>query len=133
MRKLAAALPYGRASLCGVHRTSCEHWTNRTHPTNRVHRTKRRDHKGALLALLLGTSLHAETGAQAWLRYAPLDKPPALPAVVVVQGDSPVLLAAREELIRGIRGMTGRTLRIESDTPKEPAIVIRTGNLPPDA
>jgi alpha-glucuronidase len=78
-------------------------------------------------------ALHAETGAQAWLRYAPLDKPPALPAVVVTQGDSPVLLSARDELIRGIRGMTGKTLRIESGSPKEPAITIRTGNLPPDA
>jgi alpha-glucuronidase len=82
---------------------------------------------------LCASALHAETGAQAWLRYAPLDKPPALPAVVVTQGDSPVLLTARDELIRGVRGMTGRTLRIETGTPKEPAIIIRTGNLPPDA
>jgi alpha-glucuronidase len=85
------------------------------------------------LALFLAFGLHAETGRDAWLRYAPLDKPPALPAVVVVNGDSPVLMSARDELIRGVRGMTGRTLRIESGTPNEPAIVIGTGNLAPDA
>jgi len=87
----------------------------------------------ALAALLLAVGLHAETGEQAWLRYAPVEKPPALPAVVVVQGDSAVMLNARDELIRGIRGMTGRTLRVETGTPKETAIVIGTGNLTTDA
>ncbi|HXK02677.1 MAG TPA: alpha-glucuronidase family glycosyl hydrolase, partial [Verrucomicrobiae bacterium] len=83
--------------------------------------------------LLIAASLHAETGYNAWLRYAPLERPPALPAVVVVQGDSPVLVSARDELIRGIRGMTGRTLRIEAGMASEPAIVIGTGNLAADA
>ena len=83
--------------------------------------------------LLIAAALHAETGYNAWLRYAPLDHPPALPAVVVVQGDSPVLISARDELIRGVRGMTGRTLRIDAAMPNEPAIVIGTGNLAADA
>jgi len=82
---------------------------------------------------LLTFALHAETGYNAWLRYAALEKPPALPAVVVVQGDSPVLLRARDELIRGVRGMTGRTLRIETGTPNEPAISLGTGNLTTDS
>ena len=82
---------------------------------------------------LLTFVLHAETGYNAWLRYAALEKPPALPAVVVVQGDSPVLLRARDELIRGVRGMTGRTLRIETGTPNEPAISLGTGNLTTDS
>src|SRR5690242_10929199 len=82
--------------------------------------------------LVLAAALHAETGAQAWLRYAPLDKPPALPAVVTVEGDSPILTTARDELIRGIRGMTGRTLRIVNGVPNEPAIMIRMGNPGPE-
>ena len=63
-------------------------------------------------ALLLGSvqagSLHAETGYDAWLRYAPLEKAAAqkyetFPASVVVLGNSAVLRAAQEELLRGKR------------------------------
>jgi alpha-glucuronidase len=49
------------------------------------------------------------------------------------KGEALVLLTARDELIRGVRGMTGRTLRIETGAPNEPAIVVGTGNLAPDA
>ena len=75
--------------------------------------------------------LHAETGQEAWLRYAPLkdaarSKYASLPASVVVLGDSPVLNKAQEELIRGIRGMLGRTLRAERESVKERAIVLGT-------
>jgi alpha-glucuronidase len=82
------------------------------------------------LRLLLFTTvlgLHAETGSQAWLRYEPLATPPNLPAVLAVPAGSPVLVSARQELIRGIRGMTGRILRVETGTPRENAIVIQTG------
>lgn len=80
-------------------------------------------------------NLHAETGYQAWLRYEPVVTPPALPAVVTVTGDSEVLRTAQAELIRGLRGMTGRILRAESGAPKEAAIVLQTGaaGLAPDA
>jgi alpha-glucuronidase len=75
--------------------------------------------------------LHAEDGRDAWLRYAPLkdaarSKYASLPASVVVLGDSPVLNKAQEELIRGIRGMLGRTLRAERESVKERAIVLGT-------
>jgi len=74
---------------------------------------------------------HAETGEAAWLRYAPLDAQAvrqysALPAVVVKLGDSPVLDSAQAELVRGIRGMLGRTLREEKRLPQEPAILLAT-------
>jgi len=74
---------------------------------------------------------HAETGEAAWLRYAPLDSQAArqyaaLPAVVVKLGDSPVLDSAQAELVRGIHGMLGRTLREEKQLPQEPAIVLAT-------
>jgi alpha-glucuronidase len=69
-----------------------------------------------------------------WLRYAPAPIPANFPAVVATVGDSAVLQSARDELIRGIRGMTGRVLRIESGTPKEPAIELRVEpGLPADA
>ncbi len=74
---------------------------------------------------------HAETGYDAWLRYAPLPQASAqeyksLPAVVVVLGDSVVLKSAQEEMIRGVKEMLGRTLRAESSLPREKAIVLLT-------
>src|SRR5947208_14292401 len=87
------------------------------------------------ICLLLTLSLHAETGYRAWLRYAPLASPPSLPAVVSVTGDSLVLRTAQQELIAGIRGMTGRIPRAQSEAPLEPAIVLQAGaaGLAPDA
>jgi alpha-glucuronidase len=87
------------------------------------------------IVFFLALVLHAETGYDAWLRYERLASPPALPAVVTVSGDSAILQSARQELIRGVRGMTGRTLRAEPGTPHEAAIVLRSGaaGLEPDA
>ncbi len=91
------------------------------------------------LAFFIGLALHAETGRDAWLRYAPT--PANVPAVLATAGGSPLLYSARDEILRGVRGMAGRTLRLESGMPKENAIVIgtlgafpnMTANLPPDA
>jgi alpha-glucuronidase len=71
----------------------------------------------------------AETGQDAWLRYAPLSeaakaKYASLPDRIFVREDSTVLRSARDEMIRGIRGMLGRTLRIDETLSKEPAIVL---------
>jgi alpha-glucuronidase len=84
-----------------------------------------------LLAVFLPGLLRAETGREAWLRYAPLPagdgiKYGSLPATVVGLGDSIVIGKAREEMVRGIRGMLGRTLRLERALPKESAIVLGT-------
>src|ERR1700733_8334603 len=49
-----------------------------------------------------------------------------LPAVVVMLGNSEVEQSAQEELIRGVRGMLGRTERIETALPNENAIVLGT-------
>ena len=85
----------------------------------------------ALALLVLAVSANAETGAAAWLRYAPLDalsapNYSALPAAVVVLGDSPVLSSAQFELIRGVRGMLGRALRAEKSLPAENSIILGT-------
>jgi len=85
-----------------------------------------------LLWFLLASPLRAETADAAWLRYERLDQKitderyAAFPAVVVTAGDSAVISSAREELIRGLRGMLGQTLRIEKKLPKERSILLAT-------
>ncbi len=80
---------------------------------------------------LSGITGWAETGHEAWLRYAPLDAVTAaryanLPASVGVLGESPTINNSQNELISGVRGMLGRTLRLERAMPKERAIVVGT-------
>src|SRR5438105_1640119 len=88
--------------------------------------------KLCILGGILAGSLGAESGANAWLRYDRLSEAAArpyrlaLPAAVASFGDSAVLRTAQSELIRGIRGMLGRTLRIESQVPSGGAILIGT-------
>jgi alpha-glucuronidase len=78
------------------------------------------------------TPLRAETGYNAWLRYAPIDdrasreRYDSLPATVVMLGDSEIVAAAETELVRGVRGMLGRTLRVSKTLPAENAIVLGT-------
>jgi alpha-glucuronidase len=78
---------------------------------------------GALLFLAL--PLQAETGREAWLRYSP-QQVEKIPAVLTTLNTSPIIESARDEILRGIRCMTGKTLRLESGKPKETAIILRT-------
>lgn len=88
--------------------------------------------RAALTALLLTPPLLAESGEEMWLRYAPLEDPARteyrklVPAEIFVAGDSPVIAAARDELIRGIRGMLGRLPRLESHVPSGNSILLGT-------
>src|SRR5262245_33431986 len=106
-----------------------------------------------LVVVSQAAHLSADTGHECWLRYAPIDDDAvhrqyaSLPASVVSFGDSPVIASAREELIRGIRGMLGHTLRVEVRPSQESAFVLATlsdltthspelnpsADLPPDA
>ena len=77
--------------------------------------------------------LHAETGYNAWLRYAPLDEKTAremmteLPPVVTLWSDSPLIESAKTELIRGVSGMLGSTLRVRyGGEPVENTILLGT-------
>jgi len=84
-----------------------------------------------ILPILWCRPVFAETGADAWLRYAPLEpqlaqKYQTIPATAVTLGNSDVLSAARKELVRGVQGMLGRTLRVSSGLPEESTIVIGT-------
>jgi alpha-glucuronidase len=91
-----------------------------------------RDTLCLVCGLLSALTLHAETGYNTWLRYAQLDEPAlaqfreSTPAVIVTLNDTGLEASARDEIIRGIRGMLGRTLRAESVIPKESAIVLGT-------
>ena len=109
--------------------------------------------KLCVFCALVAMGLHAETGRSAWLRYAGLNGASvrqyrdAVPAVVASLGGAAPVESARQEVLRGIRGMLGRTLRVESGAPTESAIVLGTldamrqafpqagldGNLEPDA
>lgn len=93
--------------------------------------------RGALLGLLVVLPVHAsplraETGRDAWLRYERLDAKTVadnyaeFPAIVVALGDSAIVASARDELIRGVRGMLEHTMRSEASLPKERAIILAT-------
>src|ERR1700751_133988 len=74
--------------------------------------------------------LGAETGAEAWLRYAALDPRTAkayeqFPSQAVLLGDSPVLKSAQQELVSGVAQMLGRNLRLGL-RPTEKAILLGT-------
>src|SRR5438309_5017863 len=86
---------------------------------------------GVLFAAVCARPLSAESTHVAWLRYAPIEgraqeNYASLPAAIVRLGDSSVLTTAQGELIRGVRGMLGKTLRAEKDLPREKAIVLGT-------
>jgi alpha-glucuronidase len=83
------------------------------------------------LLMALALPVCAETGYDAWLRWTPLDRAARaeyahFPAAVYAADSGPVIEAARAELARGVRGMLGRTLRIETELRDEDAIVLTT-------
>ena len=118
MERVARATVSLKAPLRAANRS---HW-GRSAPTKLC----------VLWGLVAVVSLHGETGHNAWLRYAELDDGAlrhyreALPTVVTTLNDSTLVESARQELIRGVFGMIGRTLRIEPGVPTEGAIVLGT-------
>jgi alpha-glucuronidase len=84
------------------------------------------------MLLLRGAWLPAETGAEGWLRYAPIQDSrmvaqySSLPAGVLALDDSPVVQSAESELARGMDGMLGRKLRVETTLPSDGAFVLGT-------
>ena len=74
---------------------------------------------------------HTDNGYDAWLRYTPLKEAERakfglFPTTLVARNDSHLLQTAQGELIRGVQGMLGRTLRVEKELSKESAIVMGT-------
>jgi len=85
-----------------------------------------------ILLFLMPYLLHAETGREAWLRYAPLKenlskiKYASIPQDMVLLGDSAILGKARNEMVSGFRGMLGKTLHVNKGLPNNPAIILGT-------
>lgn len=88
-----------------------------------------------IVSTLFLTALHAESGYNSWLRYERLEKPYGVPTVITIMGDTPVLRSAQAELVRGIRGMTGRIPRTATGAANERAITLNPNDasLKPDA
>ncbi|HWX42600.1 MAG TPA: alpha-glucuronidase family glycosyl hydrolase, partial [Blastocatellia bacterium] len=90
-----------------------------------------------LAALVTGITARASSpqpgaGYDAWLRYDAIDEKQAsrysgsVPAFVVKLDDSLLVNTAQDEMIKGVRGMLGRTLRIAGAIPGENAILLGT-------
>ena len=77
---------------------------------------------------------YAEDGHAAWLRYARLEQPAlrrvqnTVPPWVTVVGDAAPLLKARDELVRGVRGLLGRELRAEMSLAGGDGLVLATAS-----
>ena len=81
--------------------------------------------------MLFACAALAQSGEDAWLRYARLDPHVAsryasMPTALVTLGHSSVSRSGQTELLRGIQGMLGRTLRIDIGAPTGPAIIAGT-------
>ena len=86
-----------------------------------------------LLAMSLAGSLsYAETGAEGWLRYAPIADAKIkaeyekLPTGVVSLDDSAQARSAQAEMVRGFQSMLGRTLHVGTAVPANSAFVLGT-------
>jgi alpha-glucuronidase len=72
-----------------------------------------------VLFALAAVATHAETGAEGWLRYAPITaaaRYATLPSKIVVLGNTPTDQAAATELQRGLTSMLGRPFTISHQT-----------------
>jgi alpha-glucuronidase len=74
---------------------------------------------------------HAETGAEGWLRYAPLPAMAAqqyahMPRRVTQLTNSPIGRNAAAELIRGVHSMLGSELQLSKASPADDAFLIGT-------
>jgi alpha-glucuronidase len=84
--------------------------------------------------IVAASSAWAETGDDAWLRYAPLEpelaeKYKALPNEAIVLGDSEILATAKNELSRGMQDILGKRLKFNRLTPgslSAPTILVGT-------
>jgi alpha-glucuronidase len=87
----------------------------------------------AVIAVLatIPASVHAETGYDAWLRYAPLPtalatRARSLPRTVTLLGDSPVLRSARDEVVRGLGTMLAAQMTTTTSLPRTSTILLGT-------
>jgi alpha-glucuronidase len=85
-----------------------------------------------ILLFLGAMAARAETGYDAWLRYAFIDNENVrqtythLPAAIVTLDATTVIATAAQEAGRGVRGMLGKTLRVGTQLPNEDCILLGT-------
>ncbi|HWT13520.1 MAG TPA: alpha-glucuronidase family glycosyl hydrolase [Allosphingosinicella sp.] len=84
-----------------------------------------------LLLLGLARAAYAEDGYALWLRYPPIetewrDLYSARAAAIVMEGDSPTLRAAREELRRGLGGLLSRSPALSRSIEQDGSILLGT-------
>jgi alpha-glucuronidase len=94
-------------------------------------RTIRLCARGWIVMAMAPMMMSGERGAEAWLRYEALEEKQArayrqwMPATIVTAGSgSLVVTTARNELLRGVQGMLGRTLRVEPAMPREESAIV---------
>jgi alpha-glucuronidase len=85
----------------------------------------------AVTLLAITPFAHSETGAEGWLRYAPLSAQAAqqyrkIPHRIVEATDSTIAHNAATELIRGLHSMLGQDFQLASTLPTEDAFLIGT-------
>ena len=79
-----------------------------------------------IAVLLASVALHAEDGHAAWLRYAKLGRSIAVPDSITALSTSALEQSGRDEVVRGIKGMLGKSLKVETAAPKDSAILLGT-------
>ncbi|HUQ45253.1 MAG TPA: alpha-glucuronidase family glycosyl hydrolase [Gemmatimonadaceae bacterium] len=85
-----------------------------------------------LLLACAGTSLRADDGYDLWLRFAPVRDAARLAQYraalthLVIEGDSPSLAVAREELVAGMRGLLDRDIPLEARPLRAGAVIAGT-------
>jgi alpha-glucuronidase len=83
----------------------------------------------ALFLLATATLVQAETGAEGWLRYAPITdttRYATLPSKIVVLGSTPIDKAAANELQRGLTSMLGRPFTVSHEAGDGTSAIILT-------
>jgi alpha-glucuronidase len=82
--------------------------------------------------LTVATLAHAEDGYELWLRYRPIADPVLLKTYrasitgLAIEGSSPTLRAAREEAIRGVRGLLGVEVPLATEARRDGLLVAGT-------
>jgi alpha-glucuronidase len=81
------------------------------------------------------TAARAEDGYELWLRYHPVEKQVlagyrASTTALVVEGNSPTLSVARDELVRGLSGLLARTQAVDAAVKRDGTVLIGTPQSP---
>ena len=84
-----------------------------------------------ILVVAIAATARAETGYDAWLRYAPLPAPimarmGSVPTSVTLIGDSPLLRSARDEIVRGLSSMLATQITTSTAPPRTSTILLGT-------